>query len=63
MFPAWAVAHNAHFVPIFFSAGRVNAWAGVLLIDIAAQTCEKYILRASEREWYCDIICIFIIWC
>ena len=22
---------NVHFVPIFFSAGGVNAWAGVLL--------------------------------
>ena len=31
MFPAWAVVHNAHFVPIFFSAGGVNASAGVLL--------------------------------
>ena len=31
MFPAWAVKHNAHFVPIFFSAGGVNASAGVLL--------------------------------
>ena len=32
MFLAWAVVHNAHFVPIFFSAGGVNASAGVLLI-------------------------------
>ena len=31
MFPAWAVVHNARFEPIFFSAGEVNAWAGVLL--------------------------------
>ena len=31
MFPAWAVVHNAHFVPVFFSAGGVNASAGVLL--------------------------------
>ena len=30
MFPAWAVVHNTHFEPIFFSAGGVNAWAGVL---------------------------------
>ena len=31
--PAWAVACmyvNVHLVPIFFSAGGVNAWAGVL---------------------------------
>ena len=30
MFPACAVVHNAHFVPIFFLAGGVNASAGVL---------------------------------
>ena len=33
MFPAWAVVHNAHFVPIFFSAGGLNASAGVLLLN------------------------------
>ena len=33
--PAWAVACmyvNVHLAPIFFSAGGVNAWAGVLFI-------------------------------
>ena len=33
--PAWAVAcmyvKYVHLVPIFFPAGGVNAWAGVLL--------------------------------
>ena len=33
MFPARAVAHNAHFVPIFFSAGGVNASADVSLYE------------------------------
>ena len=32
MFPAWAVV-NAHFVSIFFSAGGLNAWAGVLFVE------------------------------
>ena len=39
MFPAWAVVHNAHFVPIFFSAGWVNASAGVLLLIVSYHWC------------------------
>ena len=47
MFPAWAIVHNANFVPIFVSAGGVNAWAGVLLIMVIALSGVQFGLKSN----------------